>query len=153
MLMKATTRLFVLILFLSATSILYSQQTPNPNFATLSQACAPNIHKDTITALVSVESSFNPYAIGVVDGRLSRQPRNINEALSVVRELEEKNFNYSLGLSQVNKKNFPRLGINAQIAFDPCKNLIAGSKILSECYERARKGGLDEQAAVRAALS
>lgn len=151
--MKATIVLFMVILALPVPDRLYGQQTPNPDFATLAQACAPNVHKDTISALVSVESSFNPYAIGVVDGRLSRQPNNITEALGVVRELEEKNFNYSLGLSQVNKKNFPRLGIDAQIAFDPCKNLIAGSKILSECYDRARKGGLDEQDAVRAGLS
>ena len=30
--------------------------------------------------VVSVESSYNPYAIGVVGGRLVRQPRNLSEA-------------------------------------------------------------------------
>ena len=39
--------------------------------------------------VVKVESSFNPYAIGVVGGRLARQPRSLAEALSTARMLEE----------------------------------------------------------------
>ena len=124
-----------------------------PDFASLSRACAPNVHKDTMAALVSVESSFNPFAIGVVKGKLSRQPKNIHEALDVVRELEGQGMNYSLGLSQVNKHNLQKYGLDPASAFDPCTNLIAGSKILSECYHRARGNGLDDQSAVRAALS
>ena len=38
--------------------------------------------------VVHVESSFNPYAIGVVKGRLTRQPRNLQEALQTVKMLE-----------------------------------------------------------------
>lgn len=106
-----------------------------------------------MTALVSVESGFNPYAIGVVDGRLSRQPKNISEAMEVVKRLEHQDMNYSLGLAQVNKHNLARNGLNAERAFDPCENLRAGSKILSECFSRARKTALNEQSAVQAALS
>ncbi len=127
--------------------------TDTPDFASLSQACAPNVHKDTMAALVSVESNFNPYAIGVVNGRLSRQPKNITEALGVVQDLEGQGMNYSLGLSQVNKHNLKKYGLDVVSAFDPCTNLIAGSKILSECYTRAKNTGLDDQSAVRAALS
>jgi type IV secretion system protein VirB1 len=129
----------------------FAQQVQD--FAILARMCAPSVHNDTMTALVSVESSFNPYAIGVVDGKLSRQPKNLSEALEVVRELEDRRMNYSLGLAQVNKHNLAKHGLSAALAFDPCKNLTAGSKILSDCYTRARKGGLDEQTAVKAALS
>ena len=43
-------------------------------------ACAPRIHPATAAALVRVESSFNAYAIGVVDGLLARPPRSRAEA-------------------------------------------------------------------------
>ena len=39
-------------------------------FLALTLACAPQVHADTTRALVSVESAFNPWAIGVVGGAL-----------------------------------------------------------------------------------
>ncbi|OPY63612.1 MAG: Type IV secretion system protein virB1 [Syntrophorhabdaceae bacterium PtaU1.Bin034] len=123
------------------------------DFALLAQACAPEVHNQTLTALVSVESGFNPYAIGVVDGRLSRQPKNLTEALDVVGQLEGRGMNYSLGIAQVNKYNLSRHGLSPAVAFDPCRSLMAGSRILTDCYQQARKTHVDEQQAVRAALS
>ena len=143
----------MIVVFFIAGFPYFAHTTDTPDFTSLSQTCAPSVHKDTMAALVSVESSFNPFAIGVVKGKLSRQPKNINEALDVVQELEGQGMNYSLGLSQVNKHNLQKYGLDPVSAFDPCRNLIAGSKILSECYTRARGNGLDEQSAVRAALS
>ncbi|MBD3991081.1 transglycosylase SLT domain-containing protein, partial [Xanthomonas citri pv. citri] len=46
-------------------------------FMDLAQQCAPTVAPQTMAALVQVESGFNPYAIGVVDGRLARQPVNL----------------------------------------------------------------------------
>lgn len=88
--------------------------------------------------VVRVESSFNPYAIGVVGGRLVRQPRNLPEALATVRMLESRGFNFSIGLAQVNRYNLHKYGLDSyEEAFEPCANLSAGSKILAECYHRA----------------
>ena len=67
--------------------------------------------------VMRVESSFNPYAIGVVGGRLERQPRNLPEAVATARMLEKNGFNLlgsrsadgrvpSIWMSQ----NAPRLG-------------------------------------------
>jgi type IV secretion system protein VirB1 len=50
-------------------------------FLSLALACAPQVHADTARAIVSVESAFNPWAIGVVGGALQRQPRHRAEAL------------------------------------------------------------------------
>ncbi|OPY76824.1 MAG: Type IV secretion system protein virB1 [Syntrophorhabdus sp. PtaU1.Bin153] len=146
----------VVILFLIVCASLLSTNSfgkSSPDFALLARACAPQIHNQTIRALVSVESDFNPYAIGVVDGRLSRQPNNLAEALEVVRELDKQGMNYSLGIAQVNKYNLAKHGLSPTLAFDPCKNLTAGSKILLDCYNRAKESGLEGQPAVRAALS
>ena len=88
--------------------------------------------------VVHVESSFNPYAIGVVGGRLVRQPRNLDEAVATARMLEARGFNFSLGLAQVNRYNLARYGLGSyEAAFQACPNLQAGSRILAECHQRS----------------
>lgn len=97
-----------------------------------------SVPSEVMHHVVQVESAFNPYAIGVVGGRLVRQPRNLPEALATVRMLEGRGFNFSLGLSQVNRYNLTKYGIDSyEKAFEPCTNLTAGSRILAECYHRA----------------
>lgn len=99
----------------------------------------PNIQvpRDILAAVVRVESAYNPFAIGVVGNRLSRQPKNLDEALATVRDLESRGYNYSVGIAQVNRSNFAKYGLNkAELAFDVCANLEAGSKILKECFSR-----------------
>ena len=92
--------------------------------------------------VMRVESSFNPYAIGVVGGRLERQPRNLPEAVATARMLEKNGFNFSLGLAQVNRYNLARHGLNSyEKAFSACDNVRAGSRILQECYQRANDWG------------
>lgn len=88
--------------------------------------------------VVNVESSFNPYAIGVVGGRLVRQPASLPEALATVRMLEGRGYNYSLGLAQVNRANLGAYGLGSyEAAFRPCENLRAGARILADCLARA----------------
>jgi len=90
--------------------------------------------------VVRVESSFNPYAIGVVGGRLARQPKNLGEAVSTSRMLEEQGYNFSIGIAQVNRYNLRKQGLNSyEQAFGVCPNLQAGSRILAECYGRSGK--------------
>lgn len=121
-------------------------------FAALAMACAPLVHTDTAHALVAVESSFNPHAIGVVGGVLDRQPRNLAEALATANHLQANGWNFSVGLAQINLRNFERLGLNATTAFDPCENLRAMQTVLAECFERSSLRALP-QAALRQALS
>lgn len=90
--------------------------------------------------VVRVESSYNPFAIGVVGGRLLRQPKNLAEALATVRMLESRGYNFSLGLAQVNRYNLSKYGLDSyEKAFETCPNLQAGSRILAECYHRSGK--------------
>lgn len=90
--------------------------------------------------VVNVESSRNPYAIGVVGGQLVRQPQNLPEAVATVQMLEQKGYNYSLGVAQVNRSNLGKYGLDSyEKAFDVCPNLRAGSRILAQCYASANK--------------
>jgi type IV secretion system protein VirB1 len=89
--------------------------------------------------IVRVESGANPFAIGVVNGQLVRQPRNIDEALATVQMLDSKGYNFSVGIAQVNRANLGRYGLDSyQKAFDACANLAAGAHILADCYASAR---------------
>ncbi|WP_126282831.1 MULTISPECIES: lytic transglycosylase domain-containing protein [Burkholderia cepacia complex] len=122
-------------------------------FAQLARACAPNVDPDTLAALVRTESDFNPYAIGVVGGHLQRQPGSLDEARATARELAARGFSYSVGLAQVNDRNFAKYGLDDATMFEPCRNLQAGGAILTECFARSSSTGRPAQAALRAALS
>ena len=124
-------------------------------FLALALACAPQVHADTARALVSVESAFNPWAIGVVGGALVRQPRHRAEALATAKALQAAGWNFSIGLGQINVGNFDRLGLTIESAFEPCGNLAAMQTVLAECFDRASRSAVKavDQAALRQALS
>jgi type IV secretion system protein VirB1 len=107
-------------------------------FLALVLACAPHVHSQTARAIVSVESSFNPYAIGVVGGVLDRQPATRAEALATAKALHAAGWNFSVGLGQINQRNFARLGLTLESAFDPCTNLGAMQVVLGQCFDDAR---------------
>ena len=115
--------------------------------------CARYIDRPIMQAIVSTESSFNQFAIGVVNGRLERQPRNKQEAVATAFALKAKGFNYSMGCSQVNQANLGRYGLTHETVFDPSQNLKAGSAIYDECRERAVKQLGDRGSITSAALS
>ena len=93
---------------------------------------------DVMHHVVRVESSRNQFAIGVVGGHLVRQPQNLPEALSTVRMLEGRGYNFSIGLAQVNRYNLGKYGLDSyEKAFQVCPNLQAGSRILADCYSRS----------------
>ena len=103
----------------------------------LEMMACPNlaVPAEVMHHIVNVESGSNPYAIGVVGGRLVRQPQNLDEALATVQMLEAKGYNYSLGVAQVNRANLGKYGLDSyQKAFTTCQNLAAGSQILANCY-------------------
>lgn len=105
-------------------------------FLALAANCAPAVSPATAQALVQVESSFNPLAIGVVGGALERQPRSRAEAFATVASLQAQGWDYSVGLAQINQRNFGRLGLTPLTAFDSCRNLQAMQAVLLECQGR-----------------
>ncbi|CAG4910884.1 lytic transglycosylase domain-containing protein [Paraburkholderia saeva] len=127
------------------------------DFIALALQCAPQVSLSTMAAIVRTESGFNPYAIGVVHGRLVRQPASEAEAVATVHALDASGWNFSVGLAQVNRANWSAYGLNERSVFDPCRNLAAGAAILQGCFELARQARAhasnDSQSALRASLS
>lgn len=109
-------------------------------FPGMEMLVCPNlaVAPEVMQHIVQVESGANPFAIGVVDGQLARQPRNMDEALATAQMLESKGYNFSVGIAQVNRANLARYGLDSyRKAFNTCDNLAAGAQILASCYSNA----------------
>ena len=116
-------------------------------------ACAPTVAPQTIQQIIAVESKGNPLALNVNGAVLSRQPRDAKDAAALAREYIAAGYTVDMGLMQVNSSNLPKLGYTVEDMFDTCKNLRAGSTVLTNFYKAARPRYPDEQSALRAALS
>jgi type IV secretion system protein VirB1 len=122
-------------------------------FEGLAAQCAPYVAVSTLRAIAKVESSGNPYAIGVVKGHLVRQPKTLLEGISTVKALQAQNIRFSAGLIQIYQGNWAAYRLDYESVFDPCANMRAAQGILSNCYQRATKLGDGEQIALRKAIS
>lgn len=123
------------------------------DFDAIAAQCAANVAPATLRAMAYVESGFNPHAIGVVKGRLQRQPQNLPEAISTAQSLSEQGVRFSAGLIQIYVKNWSAYNLDAQTVFDPCANMRASAGILTDCYKRASVTSTQSQIALRHALS
>ncbi len=91
------------------------------------------VSMDVMQHVINVESSRNPYAIGVVGGALVRQPRRWMKRWRRCA-CWKRSYNFSIGLAQVNRYNLGKYGLDSyEKAFQQCPNLQAGSRILAEC--------------------
>ena len=124
-------------------------------FPALVARCAPSVHLTTISAVVRHESAYRPLVIGLNHtlARLPRQPATKAEAVATAQWLDARGYNFDSGLGQVNSKNRAWLGMSYDDLFDPCSNLRAAARILTDCYQRAQAAGLDGQPALHGALS
>lgn len=118
-------------------------------------ACAPQVHPTTIQGIMQTESGGKPFVIGINRGagKLARQPRSIEEAIAWARWLRDRGVNFDAGLMQINSANWNRLGLSPETVFDPCTNIRAGAKILTDNYTDASKRHGHGQAALLEAFS
>ncbi len=124
------------------------------DFFALANECAPTVARETIVAIVRHESKVNPFAIGINGGtRISRQPKNQEEAIAISEKLISMGVSIDMGLAQINSANLKKLGLSVAQVFDPCTNLRAAEKVLHWCYAPAEKKHGSGQVALQAALS
>ncbi|OOX22853.1 hypothetical protein Xazr_21315 [Xanthomonas campestris pv. azadirachtae] len=125
-------------------------------FESVARQCAPSVHPATLAAVVKTESSFRPYAINInINGsrQLPRQPANQAEAIATAEYLLANGYNFDSGLGQINSTNVRKFGMAWTEVFEPCANLTAAARVLTECFVRASDGEPNDQAALRNALS
>jgi len=123
-------------------------------FLAIAAACAPQVAPETLLAMARVESGLEPLAIGV-NGPAPRglRPARLEAAVANASALIAAGRSVDLGLAQINSRNLARLGLTPRTAFEPCRNLAAGARVLEAGYRRATPAPGQEQAALRTALS
>ncbi|REC93321.1 lytic transglycosylase domain-containing protein [Kushneria indalinina] len=119
----------------------------------LVEQCTTEVAPQTMQTLIDVESSGNPFAIAAVGVDVISTPEGKEEAIESAKSLMSQGYNISLGLGQINMHNFEALGLTLSNVFDPCTNIQAADKILSDCYQRAAAEFDDGQRALQAAFS
>ncbi|MEO9340980.1 lytic transglycosylase domain-containing protein [Mesorhizobium sp. SB112] len=111
-------------------------------FLDLAQTCAPQVATETIAAVLSVESGFQPFAIRInTDRPLSEQPKTRAEAIETATTLIAEGHDIDLGLAGINSGNLGRLGLSVSDTFDFCLNIKASASLLEGYYQIARQGG------------
>jgi type IV secretion system protein VirB1 len=121
--------------------------------ANLLNACAPSVGERTMHAIITVETGGHPYEIGDNTARVSYAPRSQKEAITWAEYLLARHHNLDLGIAQVNSANLPHLGLSVAEAFDPCRNVAAGSQVLMYAYKDAIEQFGPGQYALRRAIS
>jgi len=115
-----------------------------PGLEQLVVQCAPGAAPQTIMAIVKTESGGRPWTINV-NGRtrLARQPASLAQAAAWANWLVRHGYSVDIGLMQVNSQHLARFGATPEQMLDPCFNIAAGTRILSEYYDSAslRYGG------------
>ncbi|MBC5815046.1 MAG: lytic transglycosylase domain-containing protein [Candidatus Eremiobacteraeota bacterium] len=114
--------------------------------------CAPRVAPSTMAAIIHVESGGNLLAIGDNTTMRSYYPHDRATAEVLAQQLIGAGHSVDLGIAQINNANLARLGLNVHTIFDPCTNLNAGAKILSQDYAYAMRRYGPGQVALRHAI-
>lgn len=117
--------------------------------------CSPNVAYNTMYALIKTESRFNTWAININNKgkKLNRQPKNLTQAINWVNYLEKNNYNFDVGLAQINIKNIHYYGYHAEDMLDPCLNLKIAQEILKKHYAIAIKSSASATQALYKTIS
>ncbi|MGN6449054.1 MAG: lytic transglycosylase domain-containing protein [Brucella intermedia] len=122
-------------------------------FVDVAHQCSPQIAVETLAALVSVESGFNPLAIRVNSGfPLADQPATKAEAFETASIMIAGGEDIDLGLAGINSGSLDRLGLSVSDAFNVCLNLKASASLLDGYYRVALEGGATRAQAEKAML-
>ena len=120
-------------------------------FALASQ-CAPNVAPQTVVAIVQTESHGRQFALNVNGGSQPPKQSDAASAAATARRYIAAGYSVDLGLGQINSRNMRWLGLSWETVFDPCTNIAALGRVLTQNYSAAI-AGRDPQAALRVALS
>ncbi len=119
----------------------------------LAKQCSPTVSPQTMVALVKTESGGNKLALGINGARLKYQPKSESQAIAWVRYLDNHNYNYDVGLAQINSVIIKKYHLKPEQLFNPCLNLKIAGEILTNNYLKAQKYTNNPQLALKYALS
>ena len=120
--------------------------------ASLAIQCAPTVAPETVVAIVHTESRGHIFALNVNGGRQPRRQSSAAAAAATAKRYVAAGYSVDLGLGQINSRNMRWLGLTWDTVFDPCTNIAALGRVLTQNYNSV-KAGRDPQNALRIAIS
>lgn len=114
-------------------------------------ACGPQVHPDTIAAIVAVESGGRPWTIGTPHGAYYLATKE--QASSVLARALHTEPSVDIGLMQINSQWLPKLHVPPDRLLDPCVNVHVGAAILAANFVAAARPGRTLLQTLIAALS
>lgn len=107
-------------------------------FGQLVSSCARGNSAHTLESVAYVESGFETWTLHDNTTAQTYHPASLAEAISAAtRLITTDGHSVDLGLMQINSANLPRLGLSIAEAFDPCRSIQGGARILRESYDTA----------------
>ncbi|MBA8840608.1 lytic transglycosylase domain-containing protein [Ochrobactrum sp. RH2CCR150] len=117
-------------------------------FVDIAQNCAPMVQIETLAAVVSLESKFQPFNIRINSGKpVAAQPASKAEAIEIATSLIAGLQDIQIGLGGIGVEQLQRLNLSVSDAFDPCLNLKATATLLDGYYRLAQRFGRDPEGA------
>jgi type IV secretion system protein VirB1 len=117
-------------------------------FVDIAQNCAPMVQMETLAAVVSLESKFQPFNIRINSGKpLAAQPASKAEAIEIATSLITDRQDIRIGLGGIGVEQLQRLNLSVSDAFDPCLNLKATATLLDGYYRLAQRSGRNPEGA------
>jgi len=123
-----------------------------PSFDRLALSCAPGVERSTLRAVASVESHFDRLAVRDNTTHESLTPHNLPAAVALARNRMKIGHSVDIGLMQINSANLATLGMSVEDAFDECRSLAAGGRILLSAFGVGSRE-FERQAAILISLS
>ena len=118
----------------------------------LGSQCAPTVAPQTVVAIVQTESHGRPFALNVNGVTQPSAQADATSAAATAKRYIAAGYSVDLGLGQINSRNMRWLGLTWETVFDPCTNIAALGRLLTQNYNTA-SAGRDPQTALRVALS
>jgi type IV secretion system protein VirB1 len=106
--------------------------------ALLLHACAPQVHPQTIAAIISVESKGWPWTLHDNTTDKSYYLADYGTAVRVGESLVGSGHSVDLGIAQINSTNLPGYHLSVSQVLVPCTNIRTGASILTNAYQGAR---------------
>lgn len=122
-------------------------------WTSLCLSCAPNVSPVTTTAIITIESKGNQFAIGDNTTHKSYSPKDAKSAVKIAQSLLNQKHSIDIGLMQVNSTHIKSMHLNLASLFDSCYNISVGSRILTDFYVKHSKTSSSSQEALLKAIS
>ncbi len=140
------------VIFATFTLSAFASPLPMTSFNQLALSCAPDVELPTLRAVAAVESHFNPLAVRDNTTHESLKPQTLPAAATLAKNRVKLGHSVDIGLMQINSDNLASLGMSVEDAFDECRSLAAGGRILRSALA-AGSSESERQAAIMISLS